>query len=191
MFSTITVNTVIIRALSAKASKRTEKPRTESSGGIFSVLPSCPTNKRRSNRNRSSTDNNETERQSVEPRGKTVPQTQARTTLVVASMHRRRRAAGDDGQSTNTNAADRMNDQDYTAVPTGEAGDDGVPSSFYGSKKGYRAWFPRSYNFRRRVSVGLIVAVFVVAGLLASLGLGASRGHIQGEACQRQTTSNQ
>ena len=56
-------HTVIIRALSAKASKRTEKPRTESSGGIFSVLPSCPTNKRRSNRNRSSTDNNETERE--------------------------------------------------------------------------------------------------------------------------------
>ena len=75
MFSTITVNTVIIRALSAKASKRTEKPRRESSGGIFSVLPSCPTNKCRSNRtrNRSSTDNNETERQSVEPRGKDSP----------------------------------------------------------------------------------------------------------------------
>ena len=127
----------------------------------------------------------------LNPAEKTVPQTQARTTPVVASMHRRRRATGDDDQSTNTNAADRMKDQDYTAVPTGEAGDDGVPSSFYGSKKGYRAWFPRSYNFRRRVSVGLIVAVFVVAGLLASLGLGASRGHIQGEDCQRQTTNNQ
>lgn len=58
-----------------------------------------------------------------------------------------------------------------------EEGDAAVPSSFYASRKG-GSWFPRSYTLRRRLSVGGIVALFLMAGILASLGLGSTRGHL-------------
>jgi hypothetical protein len=75
---------------------------------------------------------------------------------------------------------DNMNtNPDYTEVSQDpESGD--FPSSFTASKtrKTGKPLCPRSYNCRRRLSIMGVLALFVVAGLLASLELGRRRGHL-------------
>jgi hypothetical protein len=75
-----------------------------------------------------------------------------------------------------------MSEPDYTSVDA-EDPEASIPSSFYSmNKKPFQAFFnPRSYNFRRRVSVAGVFGLFIVAGLLASIELGRRRGHLPGE----------
>lgn len=73
-----------------------------------------------------------------------------------------------------------MSEPDYTSIELDP--ESNIPSSFYNTKKPLQSFFnPRSYNFRRRVSVAGVVGLFIAAGLLASAELGRSRGHFPGE----------
>ena len=75
-----------------------------------------------------------------------------------------------------------MSEPDYTSIEMDPESD--IPSSFYSTKKPLQSFFnPRSYNFRRRISVTGVVGLFMAAGLLASTELGRSRGHFSGEYC--------
>jgi hypothetical protein len=69
---------------------------------------------------------------------------------------------------------------DYTEVSQDPESAD-FPSSFPAGKTRKAAGkplCPRSYNCRRRLSMMGVLALFVVAGLLASLELGRRRGHL-------------
>lgn len=81
----------------------------------------------------------------------------------------------------------QMSEPDYTSIDVDPEAN--IPSSFYNTRKPVQTFFnPRSYNFRRRVSVAGVVGMFIVAGLLASMELGRRRGHFSGECfrnCRR------
>ena len=76
--------------------------------------------------------------------------------------------------------ADTMKtDPDYNPVPQDPEDQSDFPSSFRAStKKRGTPLCPRSYTCRRRLSMMGVLAIFIVAGLLASLELGRRRGHL-------------
>jgi hypothetical protein len=88
-------------------------------------------------------------------------------------------------RATPQESANNMSEPDYTSVDA-EDPEDGIPSSFHSNssitdKKQFQIFNPRSYNFRRRLSVAGVCGLFITAGLLASIELGRRRGHLSGE----------